>query len=643
MGYYEILVSSSLFHGNEPLTYSSETALVVGNLVVVPLRSRSVVGVVVKEVPTPKFACKSVLSVITEQTVPPQSLELLNWLRAYYPAPLGSLAQLFLPDTLARKHEAPSPPKIPAKIAKLPALTVEQQEALFALQVSPTTTALLHGDTGTGKTRLYIELARDNLDNGRSVMLLTPEIGLTPQLEKRVRESLPYPVVTIHSNLAGVARRNIWLQILQAKTPLVVMGPRSTLFTPIHNLGLIVMDEAHDAAYKQEQTPYYQSRQVAAELAKLHKAKLVLGTATPLISDYFLAEAKKAPIIRLTDQPAGRPERHIITVNIRDRAEFPHQPHLSKPMLQHIETALAKQQQSLVFLNRRGTARVVLCQVCGWQALCPRCDLPLTFHADHHQIRCHTCGYHATAPSSCPTCHSADIIFKSIGTKAIAEELKQAFPNARIQRFDTDNLKTERLEDHYEALAKGEIDILVGTQLLTKGLDLLKLAVVGVVNADTGLNFPDYTAQERNFALMTQVIGRVGRGHLPGTVVIQSYNPDNAALQAAVTADWATFYKTQLEERKNFGFPPFYHLLKLSCSRASSSAASQAAHKLTKLLQEAGLKIALSGPAPSFYEKVSGKYRWQLVVKAKDRRELIKAVALLPANWSYDLDPADLL
>lgn len=642
MGYYEILVSSGLFHGNEPLTYSAEEALKTGALVTVPLRSRSVVGVVVKSVSKPAFDTKSVERVIGSNHLPAQILDLLHWLKEFYPAPLGALTQLFLPDSLARKHEAPELPAAPSKLATLPPLTKEQTYALKLMQAAKGT-SILHGDTGTGKTRLYIELARGYLKQGRSVLLLTPEIGLTPQFEERVRASLAYPLITIHSNMTPATRRKAWLQILSATDPVVIMGPRSALFTPIHNLGLIVMDEAHDAAYKQEQTPHYQTRQAAAHLAHLHGAQVVLGTATPLITDYYLAQAKGAQIIRLKDQPAGVPEREIITVNIRDRAEFPRQPHLSKPLLKYLTEALAKQQQGLIFLNRRGTARVVLCQICGWQSLCPNCDLPLTFHADHHQVRCHTCGFHKAAPSSCPECHSTDITYKSSGTKAIMEEIRQAFPDARIQRFDNDNLKAERLEAHFENVAAGKVDILVGTQLITKGLDLPRLAVVGIINADTSLNFPDFTAEERNFALLSQVIGRVGRGHLPGTVVLQSYNPDHPALQAAINGDWEGFYLEQLKERETFGFPPFYHLLKLSCTRASAKSAAATANKLTDQLRNSGLKIALSGPSPSFYEKINGKFRWQLVVKAKDRRELLKVIPQLPANWSYDLDPADLL
>jgi primosomal protein N' (replication factor Y) len=647
MHYYEVLVSSPQFHGKEPLTYSYEKPLPIGTVVSVNLRSKEVVGVIIGEVKQPSFTTRPINKAVIPETFPAETLQLITWIQAYYPAPLGVLAQLILPSSLLRKRDLPSVPAATPidKTTTLPKLGKDQQAALKTITVAKDTqTFLLHGDTGTGKTRLYIELALRTLKQDRSALILTPEIGLTPQLEQRLRESLPYPVITMHSNLTPAQRRSVWSQILQAKGPIVVMGPRSALFTPIKNLGLIVLDEAHDQAYKQEQAPHYHALRVAGQLSQLHKAQLVIGTATPLVTDYFVAEAKKIPILRLTERPAGQEvERSIEVVNLRDREQFPRQPHLSTPLIGHIHTALQNKQQSLVFLNRRGTARLVLCHVCGWNALCPRCDLPLTYHGDTHSIRCHTCGYQEKAPTSCPDCKSTDIIFKSIGTKSIVDELQREFPKAVIKRFDTDNLKADRLEHNFKDIVDGKVDILVGTQMLAKGLDLPNLSVVGVVVADTGLYFPDYTSEERTYQILTQVIGRVGRGHRKGVVVIQTYNPDSPAIQAAVKHDWGSFYAAQIKERKTFGFPPFYHTLKLTCVRASKVSAQTTSEKLVDLIHSTGLKVAIVGPAPSFYEKVGGKYSWQIVVKAKDRQELLKTIALLPANWYFDIDPSNLL
>jgi primosomal protein N' (replication factor Y) len=426
---------------------------------------------------------------------------------------------------------------------------------------------------------------------------------------------------------------------------LIVIGPRSALFTPLSNVGLVVLDEAHDVAYKQEQAPHYLASRVAATLARLHGAKLVLGTATPLITDYFTFSSKQLPILRMQSLAAATDDHELraIVVNLRDTNLFTRSRWLSDPLLQMIETNLSKHEQSLIFLNRRGTARLVLCQQCGWQALCPRCDLPLTYHGDTHSLRCHTCGHREVTPAACPVCKATDIVFRSIGTKSLFDELSRLFPKARLQRFDSDNKKSERLEAHYTAVRDGEVDILVGTQLLTKGLDLPKLSLVGIVLADSGLYFPDYTAEERTYQMLSQVMGRVGRGHRAGTVIIQTYHPESPTIQTALDKDFTSFYDTQLKERELYGFPPFYHVLKVSCTRASRKSAEQASGKVAELLRQAVSHLEVIGPTPAFSEKANGKYTWQLIVKAKGRHQLLEAIKHIPANCSYDIDPLHLL
>ncbi len=318
-------------------------------------------------------------------------------------------------------------------------------------------------------------------------------------------------------------------------------------------------------------------------------------------------------------------------------------PNLSDALIGAVRMALDKKEQSLIFLNRRGTARLVVCQVCGWQLHCPNCDLPLTFHADTHSLQCHTCGYKTAAITKCPVCGSTEILYKNVGTKAIVEQLEQLFPNARIGRYDSDNLKVERFDQQYGSISKGEIDILVGTQILAKGLDLPKLSVVGVITADSSLTFPDYTAEERTYQLITQIVGRVGRGHRPGLAILQTYNPDSEVVKAAVDKEWESFYDQQLKQREQFGFPPFYYLLKLTCVRKQQASAHKAATMLKEKLQTQNLPIQIIGPAPSFYTKTKLGYRWQLIVKAKNRQALLQVIGLLPANWTYDLDPASLL
>lgn len=644
MQYYEVLVASQRYHGSEPLTYSSEIALDTGCVVAAPLGRQTALGIVLREVQKPEFATKQIGKIVTSTPIPYELIQLHEWMTAYYPGPLGMITQLFLPSSLVTEGRSKPKAKIYQKIpANLPPLTEEQSSVVSSVR-SGAGSFLLHGDTGSGKTRVYQELAKDALETGKSALILTPEIGLTPQLIASFEAVFPGQVMTVHSTQTPAERRQNWQAIHNTEQPIIVIGPRSALFAPIHSLGLIIIDEAHDSAYKQEQMPYYQATRVAARLADLHKAKLVLGTATPLVHDYFAFSAKGLPILRMeTAAKQTSHDTHVEIVDLRMREHFSRSPWLSNQLINRVETALNEGAQSLIFLNRRGTARLVLCQNCGWQATCPRCDLPLTYHGDHHHLRCHTCGYTTNTPSACPTCGAADIQFKSIGTKTIVDEVSRLFPDARIQRFDSDTKKSERLEQHYEAIQKGEVDILVGTQMLSKGLDLPQLSVVGVVVADTSLYFPDYTAEERTFQMLRQVIGRVGRGHRDGQVIVQTYYPDSPTIKSAVNKDYAQLYEAQLQERELYRFPPFYFVLKIGIERANQASASRTAQDLAEELLRAGLAIEISGPTPAFTEKVAGKYRWQIIIKAKQRGELLKAISLLPKNCSYDIDPANLL
>lgn len=643
MTYVEVLVADATFHGNEPLTYTADRPLEIGSLVSVPLRRKQVLGIVSGNTNTkPSFATKPIAAGPFPATVPLPLLQLFEWMRVYYPAPLGVLTQLMLPKQLPKKPLAVSPlPEVTEP--SLPPLSTEQKSALAAIQGPGL--HLLHGETGTGKTRVYIELALRSLQQGRSSIILTPEIGLTSQLAQNFSTVFGNRVVVIHSQLTAATRERLWQYMAEQTEPLVVIGARSALFSPLRNIGVIAVDESHDTAYKQDQAPYYHATNVAAKLANLHDATLVLGSATPLVSDYYIATAKKRPIIRMS-QPAKAHdfgERHVEVVDLKSREFFTKSPYLSSQLIGEITTAINQNEQALIFLNRRGTARVVFCEKCGWQAACPHCDIPLVYHGDSHIMRCHSCDFKGSSPASCPDCHSAAVVFKSVGTKAIVSELERLFPGTRIMRFDTDNKKGERIEQHYDAVHRGDVDILVGTQTLAKGLDLPRLSLVGVVIADTGLFFPDFSAQERTYELLSQVIGRVGRGHRHGRAVIQTYAPESPLLQAVLDRDWHTFYDSEITERSTFRFPPFCYVLKLSARRATPDAAQKAAENLADTIRANHPGVTIEGPAPAFHEKILGKYAWQLILKAGDRRRLVGVINNLPSGWSYDIDPMNLL
>ena len=631
------------YHGSEALTYGSEATLVPGQLVRISLRERSTLGLVLRAVKKPSFEVKPLAAVAPFPALPQESLQLITWLRAYYPAPLGAVVRQFVPPTELFPKDTPQESPATIDFAALPPLSADQSEALK--RIDGAGTFLLHGITGSGKSRVYIELAARALASGKSALILTPEIGLTAQLTASFRTVFGgNAVYVLHSQLTAAERRNIWYELLARTGPSIVIGPRSALFSPLRNLGIIVLDEAHDNAYKNESAPHYQAARVAAKLASLHGATLVLGSATPNVEDYYLAEQKERPIINMhslakqADTPIA-----ITMVDMRERDQFSRNRTLSDALLKAVSTALDRGEQSLLYLNRRGTANVVLCNQCGWQSLCPHCDLSLTYHGDSHELRCHVCGFQSGLPTSCPECENTEILFKSVGTKAVMDALAKLFPMARLQRFDTDAKKSERLEQHLAAITEGSADIIVGTQMVGKGLDLPKLSVVGIINADSSLLIPDYTAGEQTYQLISQVVGRVGRGHRAGNVVVQTYDPENATLQAAVHRRWQTFYTAELAERKAYQFPPYTYLLKLRVLRATSASARKAATELAAKLGQQHPSITIDGPAPSFHPRERGKYSWQLLVRAPRRQTLADIITALPSGWSYDIDPSNLL
>lgn len=642
--YYEVYVGDMQFHGQGALTYSWPEALAPGQVVRIALRERSVLGIVVQKVPRPKFATKSIAAVANAPALPPQSLRLLTWLAAYYPAPLGTIVRQFLPPTtaFAKKITPVEPTDTRRMQPSLPNLTTQQSAVLGA--ISAPGSYLLRGITGSGKTRVYTELAAQTLRSGKSAVVLTPEIGLTAPLIQAF-QSLGAPVHVLHSHQTAATRRDAWFAILGSTDPIIVIGPRSALFAPVHNIGLIIMDEAHDQAYKSDQAPRYRTDRVAGMLAQFHQAVFVRGTATPNVEDIYIAKHKNTPIM-LMDKKAKQSDTTndiFRLVDMRDKTNFGRSRILTAPLLTAVSQALDKGEQSLLFLNRRGTAASILCPDCGWRAVCPHCDLPLTYHGDTHQLRCHVCGRTRPPYPSCPECGQSDIVFKSIGTKAVIDEVQRLFPTARLKRFDMDVDKPDRIEAQLDALSTGKVDIIVGTQMITKGLDLPGLAVVGVLNADSSLLVPDYSASERTYQLIAQVVGRVGRGHRASTVILQTYTPDHPVLQQALIQDWDSFYANELSERQQYRFPPYVFLLKLWCFRASSRSAETAAAKLLTELQHTHPRLSIEGPAPAFHPRENGKYKWQLVIKSPSRTLLVDIVKNLPSGWNHDLDPTNLL
>ncbi len=645
MFYYLVGVRSNRYHGSDALTYSSEKKILTGTIVAVELQNTSVLAIVFSSTTKPKFKTKVIIDILDLPPLPGHSLKLLSWMQDFYPAPLGLITQQFLPPAISIKNIDKLEEKKTNQLNTdlLPPLNAEQSKAFN--NMSDNNTYILHGKTGTGKTRIYLEMAAQKIRENKSVVVLTPEISLTSQLAQSFSDVFGTRVIVIHSRQSPKQRQEAWLKCLLSTEPLILIGPRSALFAPLNKLGLIVIDESHEGAYKQTQSPQYQTTRVASYLSKITQSTLILGSATPLVTDYFIAKAKNKPILELHKLAvkSNFDKKDITIVDRKDNNSFSQSPYLSKELIEIIAKSLRNKEQTLLYLNRRGTARLVLCENCGWQAICPHCYIPLTYHSDKHQLRCHSCNYSSSPPTNCPECGYSSVVFKTAGTKAIMQDVVKIFPHARISRFDTDNLKADSFEQNYLAAKNGDIDILIGTQILAKGLDLPRLSTVGILLADTSLYIPDYTAQERTFQLINQVLGRIGRGHVAGHAVIQTYHPDHPIIKFAIEEDYSGFYDNEIKSRKQFLFPPYCYLLKITTRRSSLSAVEKAMDNLKTDIINNNTKVKVEGPAPSFQERYQGKYQWQVVVKSTDRSRLVKIVRELPANFHSDIDPVDLL
>lgn len=646
MYYYEVAPLRIIRLGSSTFTYTSSEPLLVGQIVTIEVGKKILVGLIMSSVKEPSYKTKEITAVIEKTPIPEPLVKLALWLAEYYTTPLATVLQTVLPRGLDKARRArPTQAHTSKRDRTTIVFNKDQEHAITEIMKSTDGTIILQGVTGSGKTEVYKEIARRMVGKGKSVIVLVPEISLTSQIISEFLHDFPGVIVT-HSHMTEAERHAVWKQVLDADTPQLVIGPRSALFMPVPKLGAVIIDEAHEPSYKQEQAPRYSAIRAASMLGKYADAKVLLGSATPSITDRFLAEAAKRPVIRL-DRSArsGAQAADVKVIDMTKRQNFTRHRFISDQLIESIEKNLLNEKQTLIFHNRRGSAATTLCENCGWTALCPNCFVPLTLHADTYDLSCHICGHHEKVPTSCPVCHSADIIHRGIGTKLIETELHKLFPKARIARFDSDNKTDETVNSLYEELYKGEIDIAIGTQVVAKGLDLPQLRTVGVIQADSGLSLPDYAASERAFQLLAQVIGRVGRDEHASEVVVQTYQPTNPAIQYGLTQDYESFYTYALDVRKKSYFPPYSYLLKLTTVYKTEQAAIRAAKTLaTELRKSLNPDVRLLGPTPAFYERQHDTYRWQLVLKSPKREYLVDALGQLPVtHWQSELDPPSLL
>ena len=649
--YYEVIPIRLFREDGGVLTYAApeDTASKpqAGQIVEIPLGKNKTYGIISKKVSSANFKTKPITRIVYNQPLPAHIIKSIFWLSAYYDVPLPLAAKTFLPQGIGKNRRKLLEKKMITKTSVSGAIPLNpaQKRALGELKSINTSTRLLFGVTGSGKTNIYLELTKETLTSGRSVILLVPEIALTSQLVQIFEKTFRKQIFLIHSNKTEAERHKIWEKILSSNAPQVVIGARSALLSPVQNLGLIIIDEAHEEAYFQENTPRYSTLRLASFMAGTANIPCILGTATPLVSDFYLAKSKNALVTLSEKAKTSAKTPDIKIIDLKDSSHFTRNRYFSNELLDSIARNLNSNRQTLIFHNRRGSASITVCEKCGWQALCPNCLLPLTLHADSYKLICHTCGYKTKVPVSCPECKNPNIIHKGFGTKLLETEIKKLFKDAKVARFDADNKKSESLNENYDRVKDGEFDIIIGTQTLAKGLDLPLLATVGVVQADSGLSLPDFSAEEKTFHLLSQVLGRIGRGHIDtAEAFVQTYQPESEVIKAGVKSDYLAFYDYILKRRKVAHFPPFYYLAKLSITYKTEAASVKHINSYYKWIKQLS-DVFVSAPTPAFHEHTTSGYTWQLVLRAKSRNDLLSLIKSLPKNphLHLSIDPPSLL
>ncbi len=529
------------------------------------------------------------------------------------------------------------------------ALTGDQAAALQlvtdAIAARDATPVLLDGVTGGGKTAIYVEAIAASLAAGRPAMLLVPEIALATPIVDRLRAELPARIAVLHSALGDGERADEWRRIRAGDADLVV-GTRTALLAPLADVGLIVVDEEHDAAYKSDRTPRFQARDGAVELGRLAGAAVVLGSATPAVETMGHARAGRYRRAVLPVRAAGA-EPTVAAVDLREELAAGNRGLLSDALVAALaELDTEHGDRAILVLNRRGTASVVLCRDCGSVQACPDCDRPLVYHQAGTTLRCHHCGRAWPIASRCPQCASPRIRYLGGGTERVERQVRERFPSLRVARLDRDVVERKGAADRVlDAFAAGRTDVLVGTSLVTKGLDIAEVILVGVVSADIALNLPDERASERTYQLLAQAVGRAGRGERPGRALIQTYRPDHRAIRAVVERDASAFYDEELDLRERFGSPPFGRLVKLTISLPERDLAEREAVAMAERLRAAardrGLPVQVVGPAPAYVARRGDRWRFHVVLRGADPVALLDPVPGAP--WSIDVDPESLL
>lgn len=664
MQYLEIVLNIPL---NQTFTYSyipstdekKDLLPEIGKRAEIRFGNRKMTGFIVnisdeipKNCPVSSDKIRSIIKVIDKEPLfNSEIFEMAIWISKYYICSIGEAVFSIIPSSGKRESNIPSfsfEDDLAEKSANI--LSEEQELAVNdILKESDCNYHYLYGPTGTGKTEVFLQAAEKILSKGKGVIYLVPEIGLTPQVVKAVTERFGDTAAVIHSGLTPSQKLAEWRKIMH-KDARIVIGARSAVFAPVPNLGMIIIDEEHDGSYKSGDTPRYHARQAAMHRCSLLKIPLIMGSATPSVEAYYLM--KQGKIIRhtLTKRLAGG---SMPTIKCIDLSKTNNTGCICDELANEIRKTIDNKKQVILFLNRRGFTHFFRCNTCGFELVCKNCSVPLTYHKNENRLRCHYCGWSIEPPDSCPQCSSLDIGYAGFGTEYIETETRTKFPNARIIRIDRDSLtKKGELQEKLDSFRNGDYDIMLGTQMVAKGLNFPKLQLVGVILADTGLHMPDFRASERTFSLITQVSGRAGRYFPDGKVIVQSYNPLREPIKFSCDGNINKFYQYELQQRELLEFPPFSRLVRLvfrsSIQNQAEATAQQASIIISKFLEKKGDVI---GPAECPILKISQNYRYQLILRSKNISYLQEAASNLIYNYSHpqsvyiecDVDPINLL
>lgn len=589
----------------------------------------------------------------SEPLITQELLETAIWVSKYYLCTIGEAVNSILPS--ARRESSEQSFSFDSEISAgiRQNLSEEQKKAvndiLAHAEKNESSFHYLYGPTGSGKTEVFLQTAEQILKKNKGVIYLVPEISLTQQVVDSVVNRFGPQVAVLHSSLTQSQKLTQWKKILHREARIVI-GARSAIFAPVPDLGMIIIDEEHDSSYKSGNTPRYHARQTAMYRASKLKIPLIMGSATPSVEAWHLMNCGKLLKHTLSKRLAGGEKPSIKCINLNQSVM---QGCISEELKNEIETTLKEKKQAILFLNRRGFTHFFRCSTCGFEMKCKNCSVSMTFHKSENRLRCHYCGWHILPPSSCPKCGSLDIGYSGFGTEFIEAETAQKFPNARIVRVDTDSVsKKGELQNKIDAFKKGEFDIMLGTQMVAKGLNFPNLKTVGIILADTALHLPDFRATERTFSLITQVAGRAGRFFPDGKVFVQTYNPENQAISFACSANTEGFYDFEINQRKLLSFPPFSRLIRLvfrSSNQIKAQKTSEDAANLIENLKIPGVEIL--GPSECPLSKISQNYRFQLILRGEKIVPLQNAVRKLLFDYRHpqevyiecDVDPVSLL